>query len=299
MPHEASTQRTRFPDALRLPGRILFSLTFIALGMETIICARVQAHPFGPAYASIPCLPWLPAIPWLALAFGVVWAACGAGMLVPSRSRIAAWVLGVLLLLCTLAIVVPKYAANLNSMGLRTIVFEPVALACIALLLPGRNGFPAWLDYFSRFLLAVALIVFGVDHFLAIQGIAALVPRWIPWPVFWVEFCGAAFIAAGLSIALGLLQRWGAAGLGLMFAIWVVTLHLPRVLGLYGIPGAQSNPDEWSSLFIAVGLWGGLWTLARGAAPKKQPDNLSILAGQTTAAPPLRPSSRSSHAPPR
>jgi len=46
-----------------------------------------------------------------------------------------------------------------------------------------------------------------------------------------------------------------------MFAIWVVTLHLPRVLGLYGIPGAPHNPDEWSSLFIAVALWGGLWAL--------------------------------------
>jgi hypothetical protein len=44
-----------------------------------------------------------------------------------------------------------------------------------------------------------------------------------------------------------------------MFAIWVVTLHLPRVLGLYGIPGAAHDPDEWSSLFIAVALWGGLW----------------------------------------
>jgi hypothetical protein len=47
----------------------------------------------------------------------------------------------------------------------------------------------------------------------------------------------------------------------IMFAIWVVTLHLPRVLGLYGIPGAPHDPDEWSrsSLFIAVALWGGLW----------------------------------------
>jgi hypothetical protein len=50
------------------------------------------------------------------------------------------------------------------------------------------------------------------------------------------------------------LQRWGAICIGLMFGIWVVTLHLPRVLGLHGIPGAPRHPNEWSSLFIAVGL---------------------------------------------
>ena len=70
--------------------------------------------------------------------------------------------------------------------------------------------------------------------------------------MFWVVFFGIAFIVAGLSIGLNSLLRWGAAGIGLMFGIWVVTLHLPRVLGLYGIPGAPRDPKEWSSLFIAV-----------------------------------------------
>jgi hypothetical protein len=81
--------------------------------------------------------------------------------------------------------------------------------------------------------------------------------------VFWVAFFGVAFIAAGLSIGFNLLQRWGAAGIGLMFGIWVVTLHLPRVLGLYAIPGAPHDPNEWSSLFITIALWGGPWALAR------------------------------------
>jgi hypothetical protein len=52
-----------------------------------------------------------------------------------------------------------------------------------------------------------------------------------------------------------------------MFGVWVVTLHLPRVLGLYGIPGAPHNPNEWSSLLIALGLGGGLWAIADSPAP--------------------------------
>jgi hypothetical protein len=80
--------------------------------------------------------------------------------------------------------------------------------------------------------------------------------------VFWIAFFGAAFIAAGVSSALNILLHWGAICIGLMYAIWVFTLHLPRTLfGLYGGSGPHA-PDEWSSLFIAIALWGGSWVLA-------------------------------------
>ena len=81
--------------------------------------------------------------------------------------------------------------------------------------------------------------------------------------VFWIAFFGAAFIAAGISIAVNIMLRWGAICIGLMFAIWVFTLHLPRTLfGVYGGSGPHA-PDEWSSSFIAIALWGGSWALAR------------------------------------
>ncbi|MGH9342680.1 MAG: hypothetical protein ACRD19_02815 [Terriglobia bacterium] len=80
--------------------------------------------------------------------------------------------------------------------------------------------------------------------------------------VFWIGFFGAGFMAAGLSNGFNFRLLWGAAGIGLMFAILVFTLHLPRTtLGLYGGSGPHS-PDEWSSLFIAIALWGGPWVLA-------------------------------------
>ena len=88
---------------------------------------------------------------------------------------------------------------------------------------------------------ALSLIIFGIDHFIVLAFIAAFIPAWIPWRVFWSAFFGVAFIAAGVSIGLKWMERWGAIGIGLMFGIWVVTLHLPRVLGFYGIPGAPNE----------------------------------------------------------
>ncbi|HLK66402.1 MAG TPA: hypothetical protein VKU19_23370 [Bryobacteraceae bacterium] len=170
----------------------------------------------------------------------------------------AAMALGCMLFLCVLILEAPKYGAQIGSISLRTIVFEPLALATLAWLLPQCSA-PRALVLVSRYLLALSLIVFGVDHFLVWIFIANLLPAWIPWHMFWVAFFGASFLATALSMVLRILPREAGFAMGLMFAIWVLTLHLPRVLGLYGIPGAMMNPDEWSSLFIAMGLWGGFW----------------------------------------
>jgi uncharacterized membrane protein len=211
-------------------------------------------------------LPFLPAIPWLVILFGVLWIACGAGLLVQRWIRASAYTLGATYIVWTLVHVLPKYIALPGDMGLRTVVFEPLSLACIALLLPGPAATPKWLSVACRGVIAVAMIVFGVDHFLGLRFIASLLPGWIPWHVFWVAFFGVVFIAGGVGIGLRILERWSWAAIGLMFAIWVITLHIPRTLGVYHIPGAITDPDEWSSLFIAIGLWGGPWAIASGLA---------------------------------
>jgi uncharacterized membrane protein len=258
-------------DVILGAGRPIFALAIIAFGVETFIVARVVSDPLGPQSNTLPVIPWLPAITWLAYLFGAVWVVCGLGLISNRTIRPASLTIGTLLTACTLLITVPVYARNLPSIPLRTAVFEPLSIACLAWLLPGPSAISPLLERISRYLAGLSMLIFGIDHFLALQFIANLLPPWIPWHVFWVAFFGVAFIAAGFSIAFDVLQRWGAACLGLMFGIWVITLHLPRVLGLYGIPGAPHNPNEWSSLSIAVALWGGLWALARRQSATRLP----------------------------
>jgi len=256
----------RLSELLALPGRVLFSLAFFSLGIETLVCAHVSQESLGPGYMAIPALPWVPAIAWVGWIFGAFWILCAVGIVAGRWRCKAAMALGAVLMVCTVILIAPKYAGNLGNMGVRTVFFEPLTLACIALLLPGVNVVSVWLARVCRFLIAVSLIVFGVDHFLALGFIASLLPAWIPGHEFWVIFFGVALIAGGLGFFLGILYRWATLGLGLLFGIWVTTLHLPRVFGLYGIAGAPTNPNEWSSCFIALGLWGGFWAL--GTAPE-------------------------------
>ncbi len=249
-------------NSLLRSGRWIFSLAIAALGVENILCARGSFQSLGPNSQSMPVLPFMPAISWLVILFGILWVGCAIGLLRAGAQRAAAYTLGTTYIFWTLVHVLPYYIASPGDMGLRTVVFEPLSLACIALLLPGPSATPKSLSVACRAVIAVAMIVFGVDHFIGIKFIGSLIPNWIPLHEPWVALFGMVFIVGGVAIGIGFLERWGWIAIGTMFAVWVITLHLPRVLGLYGIPGAPRSPDEWSSLLIAVGLWGGPWALA-------------------------------------
>src|SRR6266513_2204323 len=142
--------------------------------------------------------------------------------------------------------------------------------------IPWVPAIPSLLHRTSRYLLAFALIVFGIAHFQVLTFIASLVPGWIPWHRFWTVFFGVAFISAGVSFATGCLQRWAALGVGLMFALWTVTIHLPPVL-------ATPDPDKWSDVFIVVALWGGFWALVRDLRDLRDRKDLSLGTGSNRA----------------
>ena len=244
---------TRFDVAMNsvlLSGRVLFALAIIALGIQPFVIPDLQAGSLIEADR-------------FGVLIGAIFVACGVGLLFRRTMRTSAMTLGGLLLLYTLVIEVPIFAANPGSIAVRTIVLEPLAIASLAWLLPGQDAIPGWLARTSRYLLGLCFIVFGVDHFLGLKFIGTFIPPWIPWHMFWAVFFGAAFIAAGVSIGMDILLRWAAAGTGLMFAIWLFTIHLPRTLFGFYDGGGPHDPDEWSGLFIVVALWGGSWALAR------------------------------------
>lgn len=78
---------------------------------------------------------------------------------------------------------------------------------------------------------ATALAMFAAEHFTAARDLMGLVPRWLPGPLFWTYFVGAALLAAAISFLLRLQVRWSAPLLALFFLIIVATLDLPNISG--------------------------------------------------------------------
>lgn len=76
---------------------------------------------------------------------------------------------------------------------------------------------------------ATALATFATEHFQAARDLMPLVPRWLPGPLFWTYFVGAALLAAAISFIAWRCVRWSGALLALLFVIIVATLDLPNV----------------------------------------------------------------------
>jgi uncharacterized membrane protein YphA (DoxX/SURF4 family) len=108
----------------------------------------------------------------------------------------------------------------------------------------------------GRIFVAISLVVFGVQHFIYGGFVAGLVPAWMPGRLFWAYFVGVAFVAAAVGIFIEMIARPAATMLGVMFFLFVVLLHIPRIVG------NSSNGNEWTSGFVALAMCGGAWILA-------------------------------------
>ena len=248
-------------------GWFIFAIAITVFGAENVICAR-----YGEAVA--PVIPFLPGNPLLGYVTGIALLAAGLSIATKIKARLAAILLGALFFLCVLFLQISRVAASPLDVSVRTCAFETLAMCGSAWILAGT--FPVEGGYFGhwenaanrlagpgRFFFAASSVVFGIDHLLIPKLIAGLVPAWIPWGLFWAYFTGAAFIAAGICIAIRWMADWAAALLGKMFLLWFLLLHVPRIATVTG----SHNPDEWSSAFIALGMCGGCWITARALSP--------------------------------
>lgn len=76
---------------------------------------------------------------------------------------------------------------------------------------------------------AIALAMFAAEHFTAASDLAPIVPKWIPWPLFWTYFFGVALLAAAISFIIWRCVRWSAALLALFFLIIVFIVDVPQL----------------------------------------------------------------------
>jgi uncharacterized membrane protein len=255
-------------DRVLAQGRLIFVVAILALGIETVVCAQQKEAAFAalPDALSLPLIPWLPPEPWLAYLAGLVLAACGVALAVDRGARRAASYVAAFFLVCALLLLVPKAALRPFDLSIRTCVFEALSLGAGGLMLaarPATAGAARALMLAGRVLLGVSALVFGITHFLVLAFIATLIPPWIPGGMFFAVFTGAAFEAAAIAILSSWLGRIGAALLGLMFLLWVLVVHAPRVFSARGI----HNPNEWQSMLIALGMCGVSWICAQTFAP--------------------------------
>jgi len=115
----------------------------------------------------------------------------------------------------------------------------------------------------SNLCFAIPLAVFGAEHFSAARGIMQIVPKFMPWPLFWTYFVGCALLAASLSIATKIQVRWSGLLFGIMMFLFVAMMDLPGTLAK---PHDRFN---WTLMLREMSFGAGGWVLA-GSAMREQ-----------------------------
>jgi uncharacterized membrane protein len=254
-------------DNLIKPGRFFFAIAMAAFGVQYLLYGR-----FVGGLPPVP--PWTPGGAILAYLTGAALIAASLSIAAKWKARWSATLVGILFLFCVLFLHGLSAMAILYDGVTRTRALEPLSLAGAAFVLAGampmeRSAFPAWdittdkLVSWGRLLFAIPMVVFGIQHYLYAAFLATLVPSWIPWHLFWIYFTAAAFIAAGVSMTFQVKAPLAATWLGIMFLLWVVLLHAPRVAA------QPRNGDEWSSAFVALAMSGGAFVIA-GTSKKEE-----------------------------
>jgi uncharacterized membrane protein len=193
---------------------------------------------------------WAPWHAFWAYLDGAILIAGGVSIALQVKARLGAALVAAVYFASVLFLRLPRIGVAMHEVGERTVFFEALTLGCGALFI-ARAFLPA-----ARIVFGISMIVFGLDHFQVLRFIASLIPAWLPFHMFWSVFTGAAFIAAGVSIITRWQIRWAAVMLGLMFFLWVLLVHAPRVAA------SPHNADEWNSLLIALAICGASWILA-------------------------------------
>jgi len=95
------------------------------------------------------------------------------------------------------------------------------------------------LSRIAIFLLAIVLIVFGIEHFVHPRNMLIYVPTWIPGGITWVYVVGAACILVAVSFIINRMVKVTAYLLALLLFSFVFGVHLPNYLNTADIEYRQ------------------------------------------------------------
>jgi len=218
-------------------GRLFFAIPMAVFGTDHLTDASNVAR-------VVPS--WMPAHLFWTYLVGVALIAAALSIILKRHARLAAILLGSMLLLFVVMMHIPNIVAQpregiLWVTALRDLAFSGSAFAFAGSQMRPRpaDGAP-WLVTPGRFVVGATALFFGVEDFLhpaTAPGVPLdiITPTWIPGHLFWAYLSGAVLVACGACILVNVKARLAATYLGIMVLFLVLFIYLPILF---------SNPSD-------------------------------------------------------
>lgn len=201
---------------------------------------------------------------------GAAMIAAGISFIVNRKSPLAAALLGTMLLMFILLIHVPTIAGD-SSVINWTRALQDLAIASIAFMLAGvalseksETKILHSVAKLSRYLLAILLIVFGIQQFLNLDFLTAKVPAFLPLRLFWVYLTGTAMTVTGLSV----LANKKARPIAMLTGTIMLTINL--LYHGYALSNGLHVPLNWTAAMLDLAITCGVFILAATPSPKDE-----------------------------
>ena len=238
----------------RQAARIAFAIGMIGLGILCFVYGDfAQIWHFAPAA--------LAGRKVLAYASAALMLVCGIGLLMRRTERLAArllfayWALMLLVLKIHLVIKSPLVEMTWLTTGLI------VVLVTAAWVLAAADTRAVRI---AQLIFGASLIPIGLSHFFYMNLTAPLVPAWLPWHTGWGYLTGAAHLAAGLGVLLGIYPRLAATLEAVMLGAFTFLVWSPLIVA------KPSSQFLWSEFTMSWAVAAAAWVVAASIA-KREP----------------------------
>ena len=111
----------------------------------------------------------------------------------------------------------------------------------------------------AKIIFALPFGIFGLLQFMNAEGMAMMVPAWLPGSTIWVYLVAVALLAASGAIIAGKMAKEAALGLAALMLVFILTIWIP---GLIGASDEAAMAMNMSGLLKDLGLAGGALILA-------------------------------------
>lgn len=99
----------------------------------------------------------------------------------------------------------------------------------------------------SCMIMGAYLVYCGYLHLSGPEGVARLVPAWIPGALGWAYFTGVALVLGGIGFWIRAVRRIAAALSSAMIFLWVLLLHIPSAISSSGF-GSNATTATFEAL---------------------------------------------------